>query len=525
MKRLLTIAFIFAFFHANSYCFEVDGINYKALSSNTAQVIPISSSGGGSSEISIGINYGYSGDVVIPETINYNGSTYQVVSAEDDVFASSAKMTSISLPSSLTELGPSPFACCSKLMSITVDPNNPVYTSDNGVLYDKDKHTLIAVPGGLSGSFIVPTSVTAIANSAFYGCFRLTSISIPESVSDIGANAFRACTSLATVNLPEQITAIKYGTFHGCSTLKTISIPSGVELIDDYAFYYCRNLQDLQLPSALTQIGEYAFCTCNLLRTVTIPEGVKSIGQRAFESSKSLAKIALPSSLEEIGAGIFKGCTSLLSIDLSSSNTHFIVEDGVLLDINKTTLICCPGGRKGKYELPSTVKVIEEYAFYNCKGLTSIVLPEGLTTIRTASFTYCSLLDKIILPSTVKTIGKSAFVGCSGLQAFVSRSHTPPIITSEAFSTDTYSLPLYVVGTSILLYQNADYWKNFGIMKLMGDVNQDGRISVVDVMILVNSITGNDSEAAPFEITLGDINNDGQLSVVDVMMLVELIML
>ena len=520
MKHFIALAIVAACFSLHASGFEVNGIYYKALSPTTAQVIPINSSSIGSGDISIGINYGYSGDVVIPETVTYNGADYQVVSAEDGVFASSSKMTSISLPATLTELGPSPFESCSKLTSITVAASNPVYCSEGGVLYNKDKSTLIAVPGGSTGNFTVPSTVTTIDNSAFYGCFRLTSISIPETVEEIGTNAFRACTSLSSINIPSNITEIKNGTFNGCSTLKAINIPDGVKTIGDYAFYYCRNLSQIQFPSALTSIGDYTFCTCYQIPVINIPEGVKSIGIRAFESCRTARVANLPSTLETIGAGIFRGCTSLPSINLTSGNTHFTIDNGVLLDIDKTMVICCPGGYRGSYEIPSTVKVIEEYAFYLCKNLSSVKLPEGLTTIRIASFTNCTLLETITLPSTLRTIGKSTFVGCSGIQSVFSYSKTPPIISSEAYSSPTYSVPLYVPGSSSNLYKNADYWKNFNITRLIGDVNQDGEISVVDVMMLVSHVTGTDSDDS-FEPQLGDLNNDGEISVVDVMSLVD----
>lgn len=522
MKHLLSLVLLAACLHSPASAFEVNGIYYKALSTSTAQVVPITSSGGGNGEISIGINYGYSGDLVIPETVTYDGVSYQVTSAETDVFGSSSKLTSISLPSTLTELGPEPFVSCSKLTSITVAPDNPVYSSDDGVLYDKEHHTLIAVPGGRSGSFTVPSTVTAIANSAFYGCFRLTSITLPETVSEIGSNAFRACTALSAINIPDIITEIKNGTFHGCSSLKSIAIPSGVTSIGDYAFYYCRNLAGIQLPPALESIGDFAFCTCYLLPRVVIPEGVKSIGARAFESCQSIASFSLPSTVETIGAGILRGCTNLPAIDLSASNTHFTTDNGVLLDIDKTRLICCPGKWRGDYEVPSTVKVIDEYAFYLCKGLSSVLLPEGLTTIRNAAFTNCTSLQTMTLPSTLLTIGKSTFVGCNGLQSVTSRAINPPIIAQEAFSSTAYSLPLYISGKSASKYRAADYWKNFEILKLIGDVNQDGEVTVVDVMMLVNHIAGS-SAAEAFDKVLGDMNYDNEITVVDVMSIVDII--
>ena len=519
MRPILSFLFALISSGALASSFEVDGLYYLVTSSTTVSVTAKPSATDGSG--GIGFNQGYSGNVTVPSHVTADGVTYTVSAATDNAFRSSSKLQSVSLPATLVDLGEAPFASCSKLASITVASDNPAYTSINGVLYDKSATTLIACPGDTRGDFVVPSSVTTIANSAFHGCYRLTSITLPASVSDIGPNAFRTCTAMRSINIPDGITEIKEGMLYGCRSLASITLPSSLTTIGDYGLYYCSNLRSITFPSTLRSIGSMAFVACTFLPKLEFPEGLKSIGYRAFESCSQVQGVSLPASLEYVGAGAFRGCNLLPSIDVASGNQHFMSDGGILLDHDKTRDICCPGGWKGAYTVPSTVTVIEEYAFYYCMGLTAVTLPNQLSVIRPAAFTKCEKLQTIILPQHLTLIGRSAFTACTGLTSVWSRSLTPPTISEEVFAEETYSMPLYVSSKAMSEYARAAYWKKFNLRKLIGDVNGDGAVSVVDAMILVAYITGNDY--SPFELSLGDLNDDHTISIVDVMEVVKII--
>ena len=119
---------------------KIGGINYR-ISGSTATVMPNNYDDSSGSVIVIGLNNGYEGDVVIPETITVDGVSYEVTSAFEGTFSNSTKLTSVSLPSTLTDLGSTPFSSCNKLLSINVSPDNPTYSSVDGVLYKSMEFT------------------------------------------------------------------------------------------------------------------------------------------------------------------------------------------------------------------------------------------------------------------------------------------------------------------------------------------------------------------------------------------------
>ena len=166
--------------------------------------------------------------------------------------------------------------------------------------------------------------------------------------------------------------------------------------------------------------------------------------------------------------------------------------------------------------IPSTVTVIEDYAFYYCKNLTKIKLPDNLVAIRVAAFTYCTSLKSIIIPQKVATIGGSAFISCSNLKEVVCRGKIPPAMVTDGFSSSIYgNATLYAPASSKELYTTTDYWKKFSAFRGIGDVNQDGRVNVADVMALVNYVLGH--SVIDFEQRIGDVNFDDNINVTDIM--------
>ena len=460
-KLLLTLAIASLTLNQLGATVKIGNIYYSLSDNGEAMVMPNDYSEGGSGGIVIGLNNGYDGDVVIPKTITYEGNPYTVTSAYEGTFANSTKMTSISLPSTLTSLGATPFTSCTKLTSISVDVDNPVYSSEDGVLFNKTKTTLISCPAAISGSYTLPSSVKRIESSAFYGCSRITSIALPSSLEDIGTQAFRACISLTSINLPNGLQTLRTGVFRGCSSLKEITIPSSVTILEPYAFYYCQSLQSIKLPSGVTYLGNYAFGSCVKLASIQFPTVLETIGERAFDNCIKLTTITLPASLNNLGIAAFRGCSNLQDIVVASGNNSFIVEDGVLYDINKERLICCPCKKTGVLNIASTAKSIDNYACYLCRYLTDIKMPLGLTSIGLSAISNCTSLTEIVLPNTITYIDKSAFITCTNLQRVMCYAQIPPETNGSVFSSSAYSLPLYVAAGSINSYNNTGDWKNF----------------------------------------------------------------
>ena len=164
---------------------------------------------------------------------------------------------------------------------------------------------------GCSGltSLTIPSSVTEIGESAFEGCSGLTSLTISSSVTSIGEYAFSGCSGLTSLTIPSSVTSIGEGAFHGCSGLTSLTIPSSVTSIGRYAFSGCSGLTSLTIPSSVISIGEGAFSGCSGLTSLTIPSSVTSIGGRAFEGCSGLTSIYVyPEKLPKLGEFIFNGC-------------------------------------------------------------------------------------------------------------------------------------------------------------------------------------------------------------------------
>ena len=235
-----------------------------------------------------------------------------VTSIGNYAFEYCTSLTSITIPEGVTSIGNDAFEYCTSLTGIWVGEGNPNYSNDEkGVLYNKEKTRLIQCPGGLSGTYAIPESVTSIGNYAFSGCSSLTSITIPKSVTSIGDDAFSGCSSLTSITIPESVTSIGNAAFYGCSSLTSITIPNGVTSIGDSAFSGCSSLTSITIPNSVTSIGDHAFYGCTSLTSITIPDNVTSIGGRAFEDCTSLTSITIPKRVTSIGNTAFGSCNSL----------------------------------------------------------------------------------------------------------------------------------------------------------------------------------------------------------------------
>lgn len=156
-----------------------------------------------------------------------------VISIGNFAFGSCTGLKSITIPSSVTSIENNIFQDCTGLTNITVDSSNPSFCSESGVLFNKDKTTLIYCPRRKTGSYTIPDGVTAIGDYAFYYCSGLTSVTIPSSVTSIGGSAFQHCTGLTSITIPNSVTSIVNLAFWDCDSLTIVYIPSGVNFVPD----------------------------------------------------------------------------------------------------------------------------------------------------------------------------------------------------------------------------------------------------------------------------------------------------
>jgi len=224
--------------------------------------------------------YGAGGALEIPAVIR----DLPVTAIKKDIFDKNVKVTSLTIPASVIMIGDNVdkaedvFDEATGLTSITVDEANSVYSSEDGVLFNKAKTKLLLCPEGKSGSYTIPSSVTDIVYCAFENCAKLTSVTIPDSVTSIAEEAFSWCTGLTSITIPGSVKTIGgsirdgdlYGAFQSCTGLKTVTISEGVTSIGIAAFVDCKSLTSISIPDSVTYIGALAFAGCIKLTSVTV---------------------------------------------------------------------------------------------------------------------------------------------------------------------------------------------------------------------------------------------------------------
>ena len=353
----------------------------------------------------------YSGSVVIPSSVTYNGVTYSVTSIGDHAFDGCYNLTSVTIPNSVTSIGLHAFAHCSSLTSVhTTDlaawckisfgsaDANPLYFAHN--LY---------LNGELVKDLVIPNSVTSIGDAAFSDCSSLTSVTIPNSVKSIGLYAFYGCSSLTSVTIPESVTSIGSEAFYGCSSLTSVTIPNSVTSIGSEAFYKCSSLTSVTIGNSVTSIGDAAFAYCSSLTSVTIPNSVTSIGNSAFWECSSLTSVTIGNSVTSIGSSAFYKCSSLTSVTI---NSDAIVNKAYTSSSNLSNIF---GSQVTKYIIGDNVKGIGKYTFYKCSSLTSVTIGNSVTSIGSEAFYGCSSLTSVTIGNSVTSIRFDAFRGCSSL--------------------------------------------------------------------------------------------------------------
>ena len=218
-------------------------------------------------------------DVIIEEGVTYIGHL---------AFAGLRNLNSVTIPASVTSIGEEAF---SRLSSITVAADNAHYSSEDGVLFNKDKTTLILYPiKKQQDAYTIPDGVTNIGDSAFFRS-DLKSITIPAGVISIGNAAFAYCVNLISITIPNSVTSIGDGAFEYCKGLMSVVIGDGVKSISRGMFDNCISLTSITIPDGVTEIGPRAFLECYNLSSITIPSSVVSIGELAFGLCFNLTSI------------------------------------------------------------------------------------------------------------------------------------------------------------------------------------------------------------------------------------------
>lgn len=340
-----------------------------------------------------------------------------------------SQATTFTLPDSVTKLGKYAFYNgCWFLTAINVGSRNTAFSSKDGILFDKNKTTLIRCPAGSTlTKYTIPSSVTAIADYAFMRG-NLQSVVIPGTVKTIGNRAFWNVSNLTSVTLGKGITTIGEAAF-GNTPITSITIPDGVTYLGDGAFSACENLASISIPDSVTYLGDGAFSGTayynnshnwekgvlyignhliaaeeSLSGSYAIKSGTRTITYGAFSWCEGLTDITIPDSVIYIGDSAFWKCTSLTSV---------VIPDGVT-SIGKDTFGCCES--LTTVVIGDGVTSIGEWAFIYCFSLTDVTFGQGLTTIGEEAFGCCESLTSITLPDSVVSIADWAFADCYALK-------------------------------------------------------------------------------------------------------------
>ena len=251
---------------------------------------------------------------------------------------------------------------------------NESITDEFGVKYSKDGRKLLKVPQKLKGTYSINEGTKIICNMVFSECDSLSSVVIPDGVTVIGIDAFSYCESLKSIVIPESVVCIEKYAFAGCSSLKSIVLPNGITSIGDETFYGCSSLASLVIPDGVTSIGNGAFADCSSLKNLVLPESVVSMKGNLFSHWNGDVKCLSP---------------------------NFILEDGVLFNKDKSTIISFRDKGITSYGIPDYVTSIGERAFSGCESLTSLVIPDSVVSIGNGAFSYCESLKNIVLPNGI----------------------------------------------------------------------------------------------------------------------------
>jgi hypothetical protein len=498
------------------YDFEVNGIYYTITGDRTVEVAPNP--------------HNYAGSINIPSMTSYNGTVYQVKGIGEGAFSRCYSLTSVTIPNSITTIGDGAFLFCISLTSVTI-----------------------------------PQSVTSIGYLAFIGCSGLTSITVAsgntiyDSRNNCNALIETASnTLLAGCNstvIPNTVTAIGDYAFYNCTSLTSVAFSNSLTSIGVGAFYQCAGLTSVIIGSGVTNIGDGAFDDCTALTSVTcLATTPPSIQSSAFETDTySNATLYVPAASKDAyqAADGWKDFTHIRAVPYD-----FMV-DGICYKITGTnTVDVCenPAQYSGNVVIPSTVTYggktyqvtgIRTYAFYDCDGLTGVTIPNTVTTIGDAAFSgcdnlttvtipnsvtrigwyafaYCNGLTSVTIGSGVTTIDDNAFAGCPALTSVTCLATTPPTLGEDVFYSDTYeNATLKVPSASLNAYRTANSWRNFFHIVaagMRGDVNSDGNVNISDVTMLINYLINGNTTG--IDMTAADTTLDENVNISDAISLI-----
>ena len=486
------------------------------------------------------------------------GSKVQTIG--EHAFFSSA-LTQVVLPASVRSISYSAFSSPT-LESIYVDSSNTTYCDINGVLFTKNKETLVLFPEGRIGTYIVPSTTRKLAQSAFSGT-QLAEIQISEGVTDIGQACF-AGGQISKVTLPGTLRTIGKNAFFSCAELKAIDIPGSVETIGASAFDET-GLKEVTIGNGVTSIGEEAFLSCPMT-TVTLPESVTSIGAHAigyvyqardYQRIEGFIIRGVPGSTAHQYATnnslAFASSTGPIANIITASDIHVYVDDSKAqtVALNASAL----GGATLSYRSDNTsvtvsangtVTVAKGFAGTANITITAAATDAYQETRKTITVTVTQKVEtsaEITLPSQKALAGKDLTVpvqltknsGIAGFGLTVNYDENILTLNSITVGSAISGNGTFSTNGSITTWYTVENTTATGeLMKLNFTVKEDAAEGDTEVTVaLTDGLDSNlsDEDGNPVSVTitagkitvtrgiLGDVNGDGSVAIADVVLL------
>ena len=382
-------------------------------------------------------------NAVIPATITFDASgstnsnewgfsgTYTVTEIGEHAFAYCSKLKSIEISDGVQSIDKYAFYQCANLTSISIS-NSIRYIGESAfsgcsslIVPIYNEYVFAYMPRSYTGSYSIPNGIESIGSNAFSGCIGLTSIDLSNTVKYIGKYAFSSCSSLTSIGTPNAISSIGEGAFSNCSSLTSLTFTDSLVQIGTKAFNNCSNLTSISLGDSVRTINDRAFYNCSSLSSITLPETVSYIREYAFYGCANLSSINIPEGIEVSqfnNKNVFTGCTNLTSITINSSSIlGYNYTQSTIPNIS--TLF---GSQVTEYIIGDNIKKIGNSVFYNCKNLTSVVLPEGrhITGIleedayiidENGYYKFLEAGDSYSFWTGISSIGNNAFQGCDNM--------------------------------------------------------------------------------------------------------------
>lgn len=344
-----------------------------------------------------------------------------VKSIGESSFAYTIGLKSIKIGSGVESIGRKAFYC-SELESVTI--GNGLTSVDTEAF--ANCHNLTAVYTTDINAWCGISFADEYANPLFIAQMLylngklVTDLVVTDGAESIGSYSFYAYYALKSIKIPDTVKSVGYYAFYSCAQLTSITMGNGVESIEHNAFGYCIGLKSVNIGNNVKSIGNSAFRGCSVLDGVTLPKGLKSIGSSAFYGC-SLDTVEIPDSVTNIGKSAFSNCSSLTSIKLpfigaekdGTKNTHFGYIFGASSYSDNYSSV--PSNLKAVVITGGTV--IPDYAFYECKNITSIQLPDNVESFGNYAFYRCKAFTEIDISDSVKRIGNYTFFGCSKIKS------------------------------------------------------------------------------------------------------------